>query len=102
MNLPPAASTNQPARRAITIRLAKRASLALRGLLLLFSASILGGAENAESTPLGTNPVGWRGDGSGRYPEANPPIHWGQTATSLEQLRSQATKPNANDLGQPI
>lgn len=26
--------------------------------------------------PVGAEPVGWRMDGDGRYPDANPPIHW--------------------------
>ena len=28
------------------------------------------------SAPVGAEPVGWRMDGDGRYPDANPPIHW--------------------------
>jgi len=34
--------------------------------------------------------VGWRGDGSGRYPEADPPLRWGWVAKSVAQLRAQA------------
>ncbi len=28
--------------------------------------------------PTPEQPVGWRGDGSGRYPGANPPLNWGR------------------------
>ena len=27
-------------------------------------------------SPVDAEPVGWRMDGDGRYPDANPPIHW--------------------------
>jgi hypothetical protein len=60
------------------------------------------GAESraeAETTAVG---VGWRGDGSGRYPQAEPPIHWGRVAKSLAQLRAQAAKPQPGDTGRPI
>lgn len=46
--------------------------------------------------------VGWRGDGSGRYPDASPPVHWGRTAKSLRQLRAQAARPKDGQTGQPI
>lgn len=36
--------------------------------VLLFVFSFLG--------HVGAEPVGWRTDGDGRYPDANPPIHW--------------------------
>src|SRR5262245_59451129 len=26
---------------------------------------------------MGQSPVGFRTDGTGRYPDANPPLHWG-------------------------
>ena len=36
---------------------------------------------------------GWRGDGSGRYPDANPPLHWGRAARTVKELSAQARKP---------
>lgn len=40
------------------------------------------------------SPVGWRGDGSGRYPDADPPTHWQRRIdTQLKQLRCQAVRP---------
>ncbi len=38
---------------------------------------------------------GWRGDGSGRYPDANPPLDWGRIAPSVKQLSAQSAKPKA-------
>jgi len=36
---------------------------------------------------------GWRGDGSGRYPNANPPLDWGRIARSVKELSAQSHKP---------
>lgn len=40
--------------------------------------------------------IGWRGDGSGVYPNANPPIQWQRTSTASENLRFQAEPPKDN------
>ena len=45
---------------------------------------------------------GWRGDGTGKYPDANPPVHWDRSAKSVLELRSQAEKPKGSDAGKPI
>jgi len=37
--------------------------------------------------------VGWRGDGTGCYPDATPPTTWCDTATSIIDLRAQAARP---------
>ena len=60
--------------------------LTVLGALLLTSVSIATAAapKMAASVPLGSTnfeptperPVGWRGDGSGRYPGATPPTSW--------------------------
>src|SRR5271170_4449213 len=52
--------------------------------------------------PSPENPVGWRGDGSGRYPGAEPPLHWGREAKGVKELRCQAAKPKEGDTGQPM
>ena len=52
--------------------------------------------------PSPERPVGWRGDGTGRYPGATPPLHWGRVAKSVKSLRSQATKPKEGETGKPI
>src|SRR6266702_4616924 len=38
---------------------------------------LTGIAGTAGFAPSVNQPVGWRGDGSGRYPGANPPTIWG-------------------------
>src|SRR6185437_2833206 len=52
--------------------------------------------------PSPENPVGWRGDGSGRYPGAKPPLHWGREAKAVKELRCQAAKPKDGETGQPM
>ena len=52
--------------------------------------------------PSEQRPVGWRGDGSGRFPGATPPLHWGRVAKYVKSLRSQATKPEVGETGKPI
>jgi hypothetical protein len=42
------------------------------------AAGLLG---SATYVPTPERPVGWRGDGSGRYPAATPPTAWGRTRT---------------------
>jgi outer membrane protein assembly factor BamB len=37
--------------------------------------------------------VGWRGDGSGKYPTSEPPTTWSQVSKSIQGLRFQAKKP---------
>ncbi len=37
--------------------------------------------------------VGWRGDGSGRYPDANPPVKWSRISKAMAGLSCQAAKP---------
>ncbi len=54
--------------------------------------------QSAEVTP--DNPVGWRRDGTGRYPEAKPPMHWGRWVKGLWwDLRCQPDKPAGDDPG---
>ncbi|HEV7406673.1 MAG TPA: PQQ-binding-like beta-propeller repeat protein [Chthoniobacteraceae bacterium] len=72
--------------------------LVLHALLLLLSTALPTGAENAASSPI----AGWRGDGTGRFPDANPPDRWSRLATSLQHLRSQAGKPADGQTGEPI
>ena len=46
--------------------------------------------------------VGWRGDGSGRYPDVDPPLHWGRASKEVQELRCQAAKPKEGDTGTPM
>ena len=67
-------------------------------------------AERADKPPLGSpdyaptpdRPMGWRGDGSGRFPAANPPLTWGRLSTAVKGLSAQATKPKPDDKGSPM
>lgn len=43
--------------------------------------------------PSPERPIGWRGDGSGRYPGATPPIRWSHWPKGLKDLRCRAGKP---------
>jgi hypothetical protein len=50
-------------------------------------------------TPLPAAPSGWRGDGTGTYPAADPPLAWSRISTGVEGLRFIASKPAAADTG---
>jgi len=41
---------------------------------------------------------GWRGDGTGQYPDAKPPLDWGRIATSVKELSAQAQKPKEGSM----
>ncbi|HEY3321125.1 MAG TPA: PQQ-binding-like beta-propeller repeat protein [Planctomycetota bacterium] len=46
---------------------------------------------------------GWRGDGTGKYPDAEPPVEWGRISNVMKGLRAQAAKPaSAEPAGKPI
>jgi hypothetical protein len=60
------------------------------------------GAEGQAEAEAMTIGVGWRGDGSGRYPQAAPPVHWGRVGKTVAQLRAQAAKPKDGDTGTAI
>ncbi len=64
------------------------------------AGEVLLGSPDFKPTP--ERPIGWRGDGSGRYPAAEPPLHWGRTAKTMKQLRSQAAKPKEGETGTPM
>ena len=45
--------------------------------------------------PSPEHPVGWRGDGSGRFPGATPPTKWSRRLADItSEIRVQAVKPN--------
>ncbi len=49
--------------------------------------------------PSPEHPLGWRGDGSGRFPGATPPTVWGRWAKGLvHELRHQARRPKGSEL----
>ncbi len=43
--------------------------------------------------PTSEQPVGWRGDGSGKYPGATPPLRWGRSLKQLGEFRCAAAVP---------
>src|ERR1035437_4640413 len=67
----------------------------LLGLLILLTFSPIAMA--------GGDVIGWRGDGTGIYPQANPPVEWQQVSTAVEGLRFQVQPPkNDAPSGQPM
>jgi len=87
----------------------KKTTILATGLalvFLLFGVSPVAAGEkplgSADFRPSPERPVGWRGDGSGKFPGANPPVNWSRVSESILQLRTQATKPNEKDEGVPV
>ncbi len=51
-------------------------------------------------TSLAADPgLGWRGDGTGKYPSATPPTTWSRTSSAVKPLRFSAEIPSAADAG---
>ena len=46
--------------------------------------------------------VGWRGDGTGKYPAADPPAHWQRISSLMKGLRYSAAEPKEADAGKPM
>src|SRR6185503_8787388 len=69
-----------------------RITVMMRPLLLLALVAF-GGSETT---------VGWRGDGTGRYPSATPPTSWGRVSKAVQGLRFQASRPAPSDTGAPM
>ncbi len=74
------------------------ASLALA--LLTFNISTIMAKDAVLGSPdfrvSAEQPVGWRGDGTGKYPGANPPVHWGRSLKQLGDLKCAAAAPKDN------
>ncbi len=71
-----------------------------RALLCGLILAALAGSPSARDGQ--TRVVGWRGDGTGKYPEATPPTSWGRVSSALRGLRFQASRPAATDAGAPM
>ncbi len=64
---------------------------------------LIGGVRTiaAKEAPLGSpdfspspeHPVGWRGDGNGKYPGATPPVHWERTCKQTAALKCSSAIP---------
>lgn len=58
---------------------------------------------SADLKPSPEHPVGWRGDGTGRFPGATPPTTWKlHYKTILDGMRHSAKKPKDEKAGSPI
>lgn len=66
------------------------------GLALLAASPCAG-----EDAPA-SKASGWRGDGTGKYPAANPPVAWGRVSKTVKGLRYQARPPRQGDAGEPM
>ncbi len=51
---------------------------------------------SADFRPSPERPVGWRGDGNGKYPGATPPVHWNQSLKQLAEFKCAAAIPKDN------
>src|SRR5580658_8165099 len=60
---------------------------------LLFIATLLFCVQGMAADGSQPTVFGFRGDGSGHYPNANPPMDWGRIAKSVKELSAQARKP---------
>ena len=84
----------------------------MRSLLLMMALAFLsvgalaqsvsgGGPAGSNAAALGSTdfrptpeqPIGWRGDGSGKYPGATPPVRWGRSLKQLGEFRCAAAVP---------
>jgi hypothetical protein len=52
--------------------------------------------------PSPETPYGWRGDGNGRFPGAQPPLKWGRRSKAVTELRTQPSKPKEGETGKPL
>jgi len=59
-------------------------------------------AASARAQINAEHPVGWRNDGTGQFPGANPPTTWQRVSKAMEGLRSQAAKPGDGPSGVPM
>ena len=64
---------------------------------MLATSLACAGADSA--TPM---TYGWRGDGTGKDPAANPPVTWGRVSEAVKGLRYQARPPKHGDAGKPM
>lgn len=61
-------------------------------IILILCSLLLAGAAAAETN------IGWRGDGMGRFPNANPPLTWGRVSQAVKGLHFQAGKPGSEEV----
>ena len=72
-------------------------------LVVLSSTPLVAQTAPNPSFPLPTGKVvGWRGDGTGCYPQATPPMEWGRNSKNMIGVTAQALKPGTEASGQAI
>lgn len=54
------------------------------------------------SEPTGGPTTGWRGDGTGKYPAADPPTQWQRVSPLMKGLRYSANEPKEGEAGRPM
>src|SRR5579872_1276262 len=67
---------------------------ALHVILCLVLATVTATATALSAADSVPATIGWRGDGSGQYPTADPPTTWSHISKTLPGLRFQAKKPS--------
>ncbi len=78
------------------LRFTREGRLRLSGVGLIL-ATLLAGSASAQTA------VGWRGDGTGRFPDVDAPVTWGRVSAAVKGLRFQARKPkSAEPDGKPM
>jgi len=63
-------------------------------LTVLIACLLISPAISAE-----TKAWGWRGDGTGKFPDANPPVTWERISKTMKGLHAQAEKPKGPGVG---
>jgi len=66
-------------------------AFAICGITAVAAKDALPGS--ADFRPSPEQPVGWRGDGSGKYPAASPPVHWGRVDKKMLGIKCLAAVP---------
>ena len=62
-----------------------------------------GALGSSHFAPSADRPVGWRGDGTGRYPGATPPLQWSRRVKGItSDLKHQARKPTGEPAKEAI
>jgi outer membrane protein assembly factor BamB len=112
----PALSVHEPGKRVQSLRACKaaapwraRGEPTVRGNRRAFGfvallIGVMAGPSQAADVPAPKS-YGWRGNWTGLYPEAQPPLRWGRTPRGLaSSLSCQAAKPQAEAArsGQPV
>ena len=67
-------------------------TLVIAGISAVLAANSTAFAQSLPATSP-VNTMGWRGDGNGRYPNVDPPLHWNRVSTAVKELSAQARKP---------